>query len=101
MFFGKRSGFSAVLPFITMPRRIGLVLTLTLAGLLFTSGTLARADGPVSPGRYVPPASNFIIDPAETIIRLNFGRAHLADIQSQLDAARAANPDAPIVLTLT
>lgn len=72
----------------------GLVAILVLAAV-------TRADGPVSPGLYVPPANPFIVDPAETPIVLNFGPASISDIQAQLDAARASDPSSPIVLTLT
>ena len=60
-----------------------------------------RADGPVRTGLYVPPVNAFIIDPAETPIALDFGAASIADIQNQVDAARAGDPDSPIVLTLS
>jgi hypothetical protein len=74
-------------------------LALAAAGMLAGS-MLARADGPVHPGLYVPPVNAFIVDPAETPIALEFGPAPLADVQSALDAARAGDPDSPIVLTL-
>ena len=75
-------------------------LLLVLVAIL-TFGAVAWADGPVSPGLYVPPMNPFIVDPAETPIVLNFGPASISDIQAQLDAARASDPSSPIVLTLT
>jgi nitrous oxidase accessory protein NosD len=73
---------------------------LALAAIVAASAAPLGAQGPVPGGRYVPPADTFLIDPAETRITLSFGTAPLADIQTQLDAARAANPDTPIALTL-
>ena len=61
----------------------------------------ALAQGPTPQGRYVPPTSSFISDPTETPIKLTFGTAPLAQIQQQLDAARAGDASSPIVLTLT
>jgi nitrous oxidase accessory protein NosD len=61
----------------------------------------ARAQGPNRRGLYVPPAGGYIHDPAETRIALEFGRVPLAQIQQQLDAARATDATSPIVLTLT
>src|SRR2546423_6338235 len=81
-------------------QKSGLVI-LALAWVLAATAILARADGPTHPGLYVPPGSSFILNPGETPVALNFGWARLSDIQGQLDAARAANPESPIVLTLT
>jgi len=74
---------------------------LIVAGLLAVTCAAQQVNGPHSPGLYVPPASSYIIDPAETPIVLQFGSAHISDIQAQLDAARAADASSPIVLTLT
>ena len=80
-----RIGFStAVLWLITVPT---------------TSVTVAQ--GPNYKGLYVPPASSFILDPAENRIALNFRSVPVSEVQTQLDMARGANPDSPIVLTLT
>ncbi len=81
-------------------QKTGLIV-LALAWVLVATAILARADGPTHPGLYVPPVNSFILNPGETPVALNFGWARLSDIQSQLDAARAANPESPIVLTLT
>ncbi|HZY62924.1 MAG TPA: right-handed parallel beta-helix repeat-containing protein [Edaphobacter sp.] len=72
-----------------------------MALCLFAAGVNAHADGPRTPGRYVPPASSYILDPAETPIVIQFGTAKLSDVQAKLDAARAADTVSPIVLTLT
>ena len=48
-----------------------------------------------------PPLSSYIINPSETPITLQFGSARISDIQAKLDAARAADANSPIVLTLT
>src|SRR5256885_16653473 len=69
--------------------------------VLVSANLIAVAQGPNSNGLYVPPSSNFIFDPLENRIALEFGSLPLSDIQQQLDAARAANSDSPIVLTLT
>ncbi len=65
------------------------------------SSFAALAQGPNLHGLYVPPANSFIQDPSETRITLNFGSSPIADIQSKLDATRAADSNSPIVLTLT
>ncbi len=65
------------------------------------AASLAAAQGPDTRGLYVPPAGGFIHDPAETPVVLEFGATPLALVQKALDAARLANPDTPIVLTLT
>ncbi len=62
---------------------------------------VALAQGPNPHGLYVPPTSSFISDPTETPIKLTFGTMPLAQIQKQLDDARAADANSPIVLTLT
>src|SRR6266700_1786610 len=80
--------------------KAGLIV-LAFAWVLAATAILARADGPTHPGLYVPPVNSFILNSSETPVALNFGSARLSDVQSQLNAARAANPDAPIVLTLT
>jgi parallel beta-helix repeat protein len=75
-----------------------------LAGLsvvLFALNASAQTVGPHSPGLYVPPPSSYILNPTETPIALEFGSALLSDVQAQLDAARAADANSPIVLTLT
>src|SRR5262249_54905934 len=61
----------------------------------------AFADGPNRKGVYVPPSGGFIHDPAEAPVTLEFGLASLDRVQKALDAARAADPVSPIVLTLT
>src|SRR6266540_3274829 len=61
----------------------------------------AIADGPNRKGVYVPPSGGFIHDSAEAPVTLEFGLASLARVQKALDAARAADPVSPIVLTLT
>src|SRR5262249_10732409 len=61
----------------------------------------AIADGPNRKGVYVPPSGGFIHNPAESPVALEFGLASLASVQKALDAARAADPFSPIVLTLT
>jgi parallel beta-helix repeat protein len=69
---------------------------------LIPASSSAIAQGPnQQQGRYVAPRSSFISDPAETPIKLTFGTLPLAQIQQQLDAARAADANSPIVLTLT
>jgi hypothetical protein len=73
---------------------------LLVAALLTSFATQAYAAGPSKTGLYVPPVNSYIIAPGETPIALTFGSAAIADIQTQLDAARAANPDTPILLTL-
>jgi len=73
-----------------------------LGGLLLAAGSqLARADGPRSPGRYKAPPPTYILNPNETPITLQFGQVSLSEVQAQLNSARAANADSPIVLTLT
>ncbi len=67
----------------------------------FPASFIALAQGPNRHGLYVPPVSSFIQDPAEAPIALDFGLMSLARAQRQLDDARAADPDSPIVLTLT
>ena len=74
---------------------------LSFIALACLSAPAAQADGPRHPGRYIPPAPSYIIDPAETAINLEFDTVPLATIQQQIDAARTANPDSPIVVTLT
>jgi parallel beta-helix repeat protein len=73
------------------------ILSVTLTAM--SSG--ANAQGPNQQGRYVAPTSSFISDPTETPVKLTFGTVPLAQIQQQLDAARAADASSPIVLTLT
>jgi Right handed beta helix region/F5/8 type C domain len=68
---------------------------------LIPTSSSALAQGPNLQGRYVPPTSSFISDPTETPIKLTFGTLPLAQIQQQLDAARANDANSPIVLTLT
>src|SRR5215467_11361614 len=61
----------------------------------------AVSQGPNRSGLYAPPANNFILDPTENRVALDIGSLPLSEVQRQLDQARAANPDSPIVLTLT
>lgn len=75
------------------------VLLVTLG--LFAAAATGQTVGPHHPGRYVPPASSYILNPTETPIMIQFGSAKLSDIQARLNAARAASADSPIVLTLT
>src|SRR5262245_39511971 len=77
--------------------RSALRLLYTMPDTTFT----ALADGPNRKGVYVPPSGGFIHDPAEAPVALEFGLASLARVQKALDAARAADPVSPIVLTLT
>ena len=75
-----------------------------LIALTFTMAFLSspvRAQGPRTPGLYVPPVSSYITNPSESVISLQFASVPLDTVQSQLNAARAANPASPIVLTLT
>jgi len=76
------------------------VVAAVVFGILAPTAS-AQTVGPHSPGRYVPPASSYVVDPTETPISLEFGSARLADVQASLDAARAADANSPIVLTLT
>jgi Right handed beta helix region/F5/8 type C domain len=62
---------------------------------------IALADGPHQPGRYVPPASSYILNPTETPIVLQFGSVNLSDVQAAIDTARTTDAVSPIVLTLT
>jgi nitrous oxidase accessory protein NosD len=80
----------------------GMVLfSLVLGVVLSPTRFVALAQGPDTRGLYVPPAATFIHDPAEIPIALEFSLTSLARVQSALDRARAFDPDAPIVLTLT
>ena len=85
--------------------RSHLVIQLAaIAALAFISAlpfSSAWADGPRHPGLYVPPTASYILNPAETPITLQFDSVPLATVQKQLNAARAANANSPIVLTLT
>lgn len=72
-----------------------------IVGLCAVTGTAQQANGPRDPGLYVPPSNSYIISPGETPVTLQFGAAQISDIQAQLNAASAANPGSPIVLTLT
>ena len=76
-----------------------ILTALALSAALLSSHVFA--DGPRHPGLYVPPISSYITNPSETIVSLQFGNVPLNTVQSQLNAARAANPNSPIVLTLT
>jgi parallel beta-helix repeat protein len=82
-----------------LPARSALLLVLA-AGLFTCTPTTLHAAGPVKTGLYVPPVNAYIIAPGETPVTLTFGSAAIADVQAQLDAARAANADMPILLTL-
>jgi parallel beta-helix repeat protein len=85
----------------SVPFQLKAVAVLSVALGLIAACATARADGPRRPGRYLPPASSYILDPAETPIVIQFGSAKLSDVQTRLDAARAADAVSPIVLTLT
>jgi F5/8 type C domain/Right handed beta helix region len=80
---------------------IGFFCALLGTVCLAMASHAARADGPKSPGLYVPPNNSYILNPGETPIELQFGQVSLADVQAQLNAARSANAGSPIVLTLT
>jgi parallel beta-helix repeat protein len=80
-------------------RRHRVVVAAVLGLGAFSPVTLAH--GPNPRGLYSPPASAFIHDPAESPLVLELGSIALAEVQQQLDAARAAQPASPIVLTLT
>jgi hypothetical protein len=69
--------------------------------VLSSASSLALAQGPNRNGLYAPPTNSFIFDPMESRIALDLGSLPLCEVQRQLDQARAANPDSPIVLTLT
>lgn len=69
--------------------------------VLSSASFLAVSQGPIRSGLYAPPANNFILDPSESRVALDIGSLPLSEVQRQLDQARAANPDSPIVLTLT
>jgi nitrous oxidase accessory protein NosD len=74
-----------------------ILLYVVASGTAFPAG----ASGPNPRGLYVPPAVGFIHDPLEIPVALELGQVPLTQVQRQLDEARAANPDVPIVLTLT
>jgi parallel beta-helix repeat protein len=76
-----------------------ILIALTIAIALLSP--TVRAQGPRIPGLYVPPVSSYITSPSETVVSLQFATVPLDTVQSQLNAARAANPNSPIVLTLT
>ncbi len=80
---------------------IAAVRNALLPVTLIAVSSSATAQGPNLQGRYVAPTSSFISDPTETPVKLTFGTVPLAQIQQQLDAARAADANSPIVLTLT
>src|SRR5262249_13656525 len=99
-------------PKARVPRWLVLGSLVLWTTSLFSAGAGVQADpagadgspspsGPSRQGLYVPPTSAFIGDPAEVAVRLDPGQVPLSQVQQQLDEARAANPDAPIVLTLT
>jgi hypothetical protein len=69
---------------------------LVLAGMLLAAAALPS----VVRALYVPPPDTFITDPAEERITLDIGAATLADVQTQIDSARAASPDAVLVVNL-
>jgi hypothetical protein len=75
-----------------------MILSLILAPV---TAHIGAAQGPNLQGLYVPPAPTFIHDPSETPVALSFGLTSLAQVQKQLDATSAANPNSPVVLTLT
>jgi hypothetical protein len=83
----------------TRARAVCVSVVLGIAA--FVTSFVALAQGPSRAGLYVPPESSYIHDPSETPVALEFGLTSLARIQRQLDDARAAHPDSPIVLTLT
>jgi hypothetical protein len=78
-----------------------LFFRIVLFFVLSSASFMAVAQGPNQSGLYVPPTNSFIFDPAENRIALDFGSLQLSQVQQQLNDARAANPDTPIVLTLT
>jgi hypothetical protein len=78
-------------------RSIAFIVVLGAAAF---PASFALAQGPNPHGLYVPPANSFIQDSAETRIALTLGSTPLAQVQTQLDSARAGS-DSPIVLTLT
>jgi hypothetical protein len=50
---------------------------------------------------YVPPPESFITDPDEQKVILTINSGTIAQVQGRLNAARAANPDAVIVIRLS
>lgn len=108
MYTDTSTTFSLSHPSIIQPSRprsvgsVGSVVFLLAAFMVpAVAGHAQQATGPRHPGLYVPPASSYITDPAETPITLAFGSAKVSDIQRQLNAARAVDANSPIVLTLT
>ncbi len=85
----------------TLTSRRVVVCCLVLCSAGSAAGSAPLGYGPDPRGLYVPPAQTFIHDPGETPVVLEFGQVPLAKVQQKLDEARAAGPDAPIVLTLT
>ena len=85
-------------PFASL-RPLRILPSIALAATMLALA--AWANGPRHPGRYIPPAASYVIDPTETAINLDFGNVQLDTIQQRLDAARTANPDPPIILTQT
>ena len=63
--------------------------------ILLFSPTLILAQGPRHPGLYLPPAPSYVVAPSETAVQLQFGTVPLTTVQTQLNAARVANPDSP------
>jgi hypothetical protein len=82
-----------------MPRRLLPALRLSFIALLAATSAWAFPPGQ---DLYVQPSSQpFVENPGETVVALSVSSGSIADAQSQLDAARAANPSAIIVLTLS
>jgi len=88
-------------PHLSTRQSIGFRVLIILSLAASLSSFTARADGPRHPGLYVPPVSSYITSPSETVVSLQFGTVPIDTVQSQLNAARAANPNSPIVITLT
>jgi parallel beta-helix repeat protein len=65
----------------------------SLLGALFLSGQVGAL--------YVPPPETFITDPNEQKVVLTINSGTIAQVQSQINAARQANPDAVIVVRLS
>src|SRR2546423_9428320 len=70
--------------------------------LLFAAAFLGLAFFAVPAFALYPPATNpFITSPSETVFTLNISSGSLADAQTQIDDARAANPGSVVVATLS
>jgi len=80
--------------------RLAIFRSVVFLIVLSSGSFLAVSQGPNRSGLYAPPANNFILDPSESRVALDIGSLPLSEVQRQLDQARAANPDSPIVLTV-